>query len=320
MSIPYKEVIKKSAAVILEYQHESGAYPASPTFAVYNYSWLRDGSFTADAMSRAGEIESAEKFFDWCSKVIIEQREAIYNGAPLDARYAYDGTKPSGEWASFQLDGYGTLLWVIKQHGERHNRSINQYSEMAELVQYYLVSHWNEPCFDWWEERMGRHAASLACVYAGLNAYGNPEAVQVKSALRLDDERTDSSLLACLLFDAVTVDEFAQTLKNIEATLVSKDGGVYRYADDTYYGGGEWPVLTALLGLCYVKLGRADDARQKLEWCASQMQDNGWIPEQSSIHARHPEHIEPWINKWGESANPLLWSQAMTVSLASECV
>ena len=51
MSTSYKEIIEKSAAVILEYQHELGAYPASPTFTVYNYSWLRDGSFTADAMS-----------------------------------------------------------------------------------------------------------------------------------------------------------------------------------------------------------------------------------------------------------------------------
>ena len=238
MSIPYKEVIKKSAAVILEYQHESGAYPASPTFAVYNYSWLRDGSFTADAMSRAGEIESAEKFFDWCSKVILGQREAIYNGALLEARYTYGGEKPQGEWASFQPDGYGTLLWAIKQHGNRHARSVDQYNEMAELVQYYLVLHWNEPCFDWWEERMGHHAASLACVYAGLNAYQNPEANRVKNAIRLDDERTDSSLLACLLFDAVSVDEFSQTLKNIESELVSAEGGVYRYAGDTYYGGG----------------------------------------------------------------------------------
>jgi GH15 family glucan-1,4-alpha-glucosidase len=318
MGIASEESANKSAAVILKYQQASGAYPASPTFAVYEYSWFRDGSFTADAMSRIGEVESAERFFDWCARIVLRQRDAIYNGETLDARYAYDGTRPLVEWASFQLDGFGVLLWALKGHSVRHAKSLEPYSELIELLQYYVARHWCEPSYDWWEERMGTYAASLACMYAGLCAHNHPDAELVKNAIHLSDERTDASLLTCLLFDAMPEAAFAPMLTKIEQELVASDGGVWRYADDSYYGGGEWPVLTALLGLCYVKLGRLEEARQKLDWCLNAMQDNGWLAEQQPAHLRHPEAYDFWLNKWGAPANPLLWSQAMVVTLACE--
>ncbi|MGZ6005667.1 MAG: glycoside hydrolase family 15 protein, partial [Candidatus Saccharimonadales bacterium] len=140
------QAIEKSAAVINEYQQPSGAYPASPNFAVYNYSWFRDGAFIADGMSRAGQIESAERFFDWCSKIVVDRRDHILNGGKLDARYTYDGQESTEDWETFQLDGYGTLLWAMKQHSARHGRSIDQYQEAAGLIQHYLATNWREPC------------------------------------------------------------------------------------------------------------------------------------------------------------------------------
>lgn len=312
------DAVQKSTQVILDFQDESGAYPASPYFAPYTYSWFRDGSFIADSMSRAGQIASAEKFFAWGSQIIVKRREHILNGGTLDARYTYDGHESTEEWASLQLDGYGVFLWAIKQHEARHQRSIDAYQEAAGLIQHYLATHWQDPSFDWWEERQGRHTASLACIYAGMAAYGHPEAEAIKASISLDQERTDASLLACGLFDAVTVDEFAATLERIESQLVSEDGGVYRYADDTYYGGGEWPVLTAMLGWYYLKIGKTEAAAHTLEWCKQQMKESGWLPEQASAHVLHPEAVQPWIEKWGSPANPLLWSQAMFVTLATE--
>lgn len=312
------QVIEKSASVILEYQQPTGAYPASPNFAAYKYSWFRDGSFIADGISRAGKIASAEQFFDWCSKIVVDRREHILNGGKLDARYTYDGKESTEEWETFQLDGFGSLLWAIKQHSTRHGRSIDQYQEAAGLIQHYLATNWQEPCFDWWEERKGRHATTLSCIYAGLRAYEHPEAAAVKAAINLSEERTDSSLLACALFDAVDTEKFSPILKRIESDLVSQHGGVYRYKADTYFGGGEWPVLTSMLGWYYQKIGRTTDAEKKLTWTIQQMQPNGWIAEQSQLLMQHPENYQSWVKKWGQPANPLLWSQAMMLTLASE--
>jgi len=50
-----KGLYAASLRVILEGQAATGAYIASPNFPVYKYSWFRDGSFIANAMSIAGE-------------------------------------------------------------------------------------------------------------------------------------------------------------------------------------------------------------------------------------------------------------------------
>jgi isomaltose glucohydrolase len=313
-----RELVDQSANVILEYQQNSGAYPASPNFKVYNYSWFRDGAFIADGISRAGKVESAERFFNWCSSIIVQRREHILSGGKLDARYTYEGQESSDDWETFQLDGYGTWLWAMKGHAARHGRSLDAYQEAAGLTQHYLATHWQEPCIDWWEERKGVHSASLACIYAGLKAYEHPEAEAVKQAIDLSNERTDSSLLVCALFDAVSDEAFAPTLAKIEQELISPGGGVYRYRDDVYYGGGEWPVLTNMLGWYYMKLGRKEDARAKLDWTRSHIGDNGWIAEQSQDYLLHSEEYEPWIQRWGQPANPLLWSHAMFQTLACE--
>jgi GH15 family glucan-1,4-alpha-glucosidase len=309
--------IELIADVIQEYQQLTGAYPASPNFKVYNYSWFRDGAFIADGMSRAGRVESAEAFFAWCARVITERREHILAGGALEARYTYDGQEANEDWQTFQLDGYGTLLWAIKAHAARHNRSIEAYQEAAGLLQHYLAEHWQEPCIDWWEERKGLHAASLACIHAGLKAYEHPVAEEVRQVIDLNSERTDSSLLVCGLFDVVDSTAFEPTLKRIEAELVSPTGGVHRYAEDEYFGGGEWPLLTSMLGWYYLKIGRIDDAKAKLEWVRAHRQSNGWIPEQSQDHLLLPQQYDPWVAKWGQPANPLLWSNAMFLTLAT---
>jgi len=59
------DLAQRSVALIERLQHDGGAYPASPTFSAYRgYSWFRDGAFIADAMSAAGAVDSASRFFD----------------------------------------------------------------------------------------------------------------------------------------------------------------------------------------------------------------------------------------------------------------
>jgi GH15 family glucan-1,4-alpha-glucosidase len=312
--------IEKSLEVIAEFQRESGAYPASPHYKPYNYTWFRDGSFVADGMSRGGRPDSAERFFSWGTKVILDRKDTVMNGGRLDTRFTYDGQESTEEWANFQLDGYGLFLWALKGHIDRHNLSVDTYKDVIAVLQFYLATHWQEPCFDWWEERMGVHAATLACVYAGLKAFDHPDAQSVKGAIDLTSERLDASLLICVLLDAVDVEAFSLTLQQIEETLVSRGGGVHRFQDDVYYGGGEWPVLTAMLGWYYLKMGRTDAARALMVWCTAQADPSHFIPEQSQSHLMHPDEYDTWVTQSGNPASPLLWSHAMVLILATELI
>jgi len=280
------ELSERAVETILAGQSKQGGYVAAPTFPPYGYSWLRDGSFTADAMSRVGEIESAEAFFDWVSRIVD-------GGLGFESRYSLAGERDEAEWPRVQHDGWGLWLWAVGEHCDRHGRA-QRWQTAAERTATHLERIRFEPCHDWWEEREGIHAATLACIAAGLG-----DDLDLSRA----EERLDASLLVLPFLGFGDVDVSA---------LLSAGGGVHRHLDDTYYGGGEWLLLTALLGLA-----EPARARECLEWVASHERPEG-LPEQSQDHLLHPESYEPWVEKWGPPPSPLLWSHAMYLTLHSE--
>jgi GH15 family glucan-1,4-alpha-glucosidase len=307
----------RSVEVIKAGQAPTGAYLAGPDFPPYRYSWFRDGAFIADAMSRVGETASADAFFDWCSAILGVREELIRSGGRLDCRYTVDGRESEEEWSTYQLDGYGLWLWALREHCGRHGRDPARWQEGIELTVDYLARHWHEPCVDWWEEREGFHPATLACIYAGLRAWRpeGAEALRLTTANALPQARLDASLLV-LMTPFEVLDRDDGLLARIEADLVSPTGGVHRHLEDTYYGGGEWLLLTALLGWHYAELGRADDARAALAWVEAHATQDGLLAEQSQDHLLEPELYEPWVERWGDPACPLLWSHAMYLTLA----
>lgn len=349
---------ERSIAIIEASQSSSGAYLASPTFPVYRYTWFRDGSFIADAMSRVGRHESAERFFQWCHDVLVSRSPLIESllerrsaGAPiartefLPCRYTVDGEDVGEDWWEFQLDGYGTWLWALDQHDGRRPDSILRYRESIELTVAYLLAFWDEPCYDWWEEHPEhRHTSTLAALYAGLEAATRWPFLpaQLRGAVRrvaesirarvledgvrdghlvkwLGSDALDASLIACATpFRLVAADEplMRETIRALESELAH--GGVHRYATDTYYGGGEWVLLAALLGWQYAEAGRTADAYAQLRWVAEQANERGELPEQTHTHLLAPDFYEQWVDRWGPAANPLLWSHAMFLTLAHE--
>ena len=96
-------------------------------------------------------------------------------------------------------------------------------------------------------------------------------------------------------------------------------GGVYRYLGDTFYGGGEWLILTAWLGWHEVRTGLREQALTRLDWIAAQATPDGNLPEQISGDVQQPSYIAEWTERWGPVATPLLWSHAMFLTLAVEC-
>ncbi len=130
----------------------------------------------------------------------------------------------------------------------------------------------------------------------------------------------DASLIGVAVpYNVLPLDDplMRATIQAIETHLHRPEGGVYRYKADVYYGGGEWLLLTAWLGWYYAATGKIEQAESLRAWIESQADGDGHLAEQVSGHTLAPEHLEPWQNKWGQVASPLLWSHAMYIILVN---
>ena len=347
-----------SFATIVALQDPSGAYPASPTFSAYRgYSWFRDGAFIADGVSSFGGVDSASAFYDWCSRILIareEQIEGIVSAAAagqpvadsemLATRFTFDGREGDDDWWDFQLDGYGTWLWAVAEHAERHGLGLERWQRAIELSVDYLLSSWRRPCFDWWEENADRvHGSTLGCISAGLAAVvpalddarataARAAVEEIRVVLRseglhdghlakwLGSEEVDASLVAVIapLGVIAASDPVATaTIDAVDAQL-AVDGGVHRYLADTFFGGGQWPLLSCFLGLAHARVGNRERALELLHWAASTAASDGSMPEQVGEHLLDPGMTQEWVDRWGPVAQPLLWSHAMYIRLAVE--
>jgi GH15 family glucan-1,4-alpha-glucosidase len=283
--------------IILSAQADSGAYAASPTFSQYrDFCWFRDGAFIAEAMSRMGEVESAERFFDWCAAIVRRNPSG-----PWDSRYALDGSNdPVGWWPHRQFDGLGLWVWAMTNHVSRH-RVESRWEDAAAATGSFLAQHWEEPCHDWWEEREGVHAVTLGCIWAALHS----DDVAARAREARAGERLDGSHVFLVVLGLAGVEVLAE----VERTL-----GYHRHRDDEYFGGGEWPVLAGLVG--WARAASGLDAAPQLAWIEAQSDRNGALPEQSGDLLR-PDLYRVWVERWGPPAVPLLWSHAMYLILAT---
>jgi len=353
---------ESSMALIVGLQDSSGAYPASPTFSAYRgYSWFRDGAFIADGVSSwgSGGVASASRFHDWCARVLVSREShiasivsAASSGAPvadrdmLPTRFTYDGREGDDDWWDFQLDGYGTWLWAVVEHARRHELPLDQWRVAMGLAVDYLVSSWQRPCFDWWEEHSEAvHVSTLGCISAGLSSAidsGVLSAEKQRSATLavaaidtlvqhqgmadghlvkwLGSTAVDASLISLVyplnVYPAHTPVGKA-TIEAVDGELCV-DGGVHRFLDDTFFGGGQWPLLSCMLGLAYSAAGDRERAAALLRWAASTATPDGLLPEQVGNHLLDPSREREWIERWGPVATPLLWSHAMFIRLAAE--
>jgi dextranase len=273
-------------------------------------------------------------------------------GDILHTRYTMDGADSPDDWPNFQLDGFGTLLWGMSRHLDLTGRSLDavpaSWSEAVTLLVQYLSALWSLPCYDCWEEFPDKlHTYTMASIYGGLRAassmlastsarsaadLASGTAARIKQFV-LDNCVLDGSLVkfkgsplvdGSLICVSTPYGLFAPddpvmqtTIARIESDLRRDGGGVHRYIEDSYYGGGEWLLLTAYLGWYYAECGETGRAQALLDWveaCAGAQDD---LPEQVSHHLNQPDMLPVWEARWGRIATPLLWSHAAYVTLAA---
>lgn len=351
-----KNIFEKSIEIILENQSQNGAYIASPKFETYNYCWLRDGSYIAYSMDVIGKNESAKKFYSWVNNVIkkyafkvdniigkLDKGEMLGPKDFLYARYTLDGSDEKEEgWGNFQLDGYGTWLWGLANHIKLTGSTnlIKEYEESINATIRYISNLWHYPNYDIWEENCDKiHTSTLACLCGGLNAinnYINDISIEnlsnkIKTYILsncivnnhfvkyIGSTEVDSSLTWLgIPFNVVGINDevFKNTMDKIEKDLVH-NGGTHRYKKDTYYGGGEWILLSSWMGWYYYKIGDIKKATEFKKWVEEQADEYGNLPEQVCNHVNEDTFYPYWVDKWGEVASPLLWSHAMYLILNS---
>jgi isomaltose glucohydrolase len=269
----------------------------------------------------------------------VESGRALRPEEMPPARYTLGGAleTESGDsepWPNFQIDGYGMWLWALERHLDGTPLAV-EHAPTVELVARYLERCGLLECWDCWEEWSGgRHASTLGSVFAGLRAASSllgsgrwSEAASRVHARLLadhvvdgrfrkgpDDDRVDASLLwLSAPFEVLPRDDprIVATVEAVRRDLSGPGGGVYRYLGDTYFGGGQWLLLTSWLAWFDALAGAADLAAAGQQWVREQARPNGDLPEQVCAHAQDPSMVEPWVERWGTVATPLLWSHAM---------
>jgi len=269
----------------------------------------------------------------------------VADGDMLPTRFTFAGGDGDAEWWDFQLDGYGLWMWSAVAHAERHGLDPARWRPAIELTIDYLTSSWSRPCYDWWEEHVEQvHVSTLGSIEAGLRSAARVDGLDSErraaalgaaaGAAALIRERgtahghlvkwlgsTDvDASLAALVAPLGVVDPASDlaraSVAELDAQLVV-DGGMHRFAADTYFGGGQWPLLSCLLGLAHLATGDRERAAELWLWAAATERDRGSMPEQVDDHLLDPSYVAEWIERWGPSADPLLWSYAMFLRLGA---
>ena len=126
-----------------------------------------------------------------------------------------------------------------------------------------------------------------------------------------------STLWAAVPFNVFDAEEevMTHTLDRIRESLEAPNGGVHRYSTDSYYGGGLWVLLTAYLGEVMLARGDWAAAGEVLQWIEAQSSPDGDLPEQIPSDLNETSMYEPWKERWGPIASPLLWSHAAYLRL-----
>ncbi|HSK97880.1 MAG TPA: glycoside hydrolase family 15 protein, partial [Euzebyales bacterium] len=331
------DLARRSHAVITQHQDAGGAYPASPSFSAYRgFAWLRDGSFTAEGISRYGDVESANRFHDWAAGVLTRRRSevdalvATRAGGELPpvermlpTRFTFTGENGSDPWWDFQTDGYGMWLWAAVTHARRHGVDVSRWLPGFEVAVDYLLTSWDRPCYDWWEEHVEhRHVSTLGAIRGGLVAVADLlDADRRAASLAAAEEihalvlaegvvdghlskwfgasTVDGSLPSCVVPFGLVDGALAEATLAAVAADLDFDGGVHRFTADVFYGGGQWLLLSALLGWNLAARGDVPGALRHLRWIAAQADADGHLPEQVPHHLLHPGSRDEWVARWG---------------------
>ncbi|MBI2664153.1 glycoside hydrolase family 15 protein [Candidatus Woesearchaeota archaeon] len=143
----YTGVVVRSILALKLLTHEGGAIVAAPTTSLpeiigeqrnwdYRYCWLRDASFTVDALTKICHFDEAATFIEWLTRICRHARR------DLQIVYRVDGDKSVREKSLLYLKGYRNSRPVRIGNRAWLQRQLDVYGEIMEAF-YLFFHHYN---------------------------------------------------------------------------------------------------------------------------------------------------------------------------------
>ncbi|MFP3982985.1 MAG: glycoside hydrolase family 15 protein, partial [Desulfurivibrionaceae bacterium] len=180
---PYREMLDRSALVLKLLQfNPTGTIAAAATTSLpesmggernwdYRFTWLRDSSFTLQALFNQGHLSEMEDYLNWLKTLLsehgVEKMQIMYGlrgeteipEEELSHLEGYKGSRPvrigNGAAGQKQLDIYGELMEAALKLSDYAGKIDYELWPFLREVCNYATDHWRERDYGVWEVRGG---------------------------------------------------------------------------------------------------------------------------------------------------------------------